>query len=390
MHNHIAELTKKILDRVTLIRHDIHKHPEIRFQVTRTAGAVESFLDELGIRHKRCAETGIIAVIGNGEGHVIGLRSDLDALPIPDMTGQPYASVHKGKSHACGHDGHIAILLGTAWVLKQFENELRGTVKLIWQPAEEGGAGAKKMVDDGVLDAPTPEAIFGLHGWPSLPVGKAGYRFGPAMASTDDFEIIVRGKGTHGAMPHAGVDPIVIAGRIVEGLQLVRSRMINPLIPMVVTVGTIHGGTAVNIIPDEVTMSGTIRTINREIRKEIPGLMERMVAETARASGGDAEFRLTPGYPPVINDDRCTAFARDTISEILGVNNTVEITEPVMGGEDFSFYLEKIPGTFLRLGVGDRPPLHNSSFDFNDDAIPFGIRIMAGLAVKFLKTGLPG
>ena len=191
-------------------------------------------------------------------------------------------------------------------------------------------------------------------------------------------------------MPHAGVDPIVIAGRIVEGLQLVRSRMINPLIPMVVTVGTIHGGAAVNIIPDEVTMSGTIRTINREIRKEIPGLMERMVAETARASGGDAEFRLTPGYPPVINDDRCTAFARDTISEILGVNNTVEITEPVMGGEDFSFYLEKIPGTFLRLGVGDRPPLHNSSFDFNDDAIPFGIRIMAGLAVKFLKTGLPG
>lgn len=204
------------------------------------------------------------------------------------------------------------------------------------------------------------------------------------MASTDDFELTVKGRGTHGALPHGGVDPIPIAARIVEGLQLIRSRMINPLKPMVVTVSTIHGGTAVNVIPDEVTMSGTIRCIDPETRKAIPGLMERMAVHTARASGGDAEFKLTAGYPPVICEERTTRFARDFLADILGKNNLFEIPEPVMGGEDFAFYLEKIPGTFLRLGVGDRPPLHNSSYDFNDEVIPYGVRIMAGIGARYL------
>ncbi|MHB9028436.1 MAG: M20 metallopeptidase family protein, partial [Candidatus Latescibacterota bacterium] len=328
------------------------------------------------------------AVIGKRSGRTVALRSELDALPMPDSSGLPYASVNEGAAHACGHDGHIAILLGTAWVLKQMENELSGAVKCIWQPAEEGGAGADRMIRDGVLENPVPEAIFGLHGWPMIDVGKIGYRFGPAMASTDDFTISIRGKGTHGAMPHAGIDPIVIAARVVEGIQLIRSRMLSPLIPAVITVGTIHGGSAVNVIPDEVTMSGTIRTLDPETRRTVPGLVERMVRHTAEASGGEGEFRVTAGYPPVINEERATAFARDTIRETLGAENIMEIGEPVMGGEDFAYYLEKIPGTFLRLGIGVRPPLHNPKFDFNDDALPAGIRVMTALALRFLEKGL--
>ena len=387
MHDRIKQLADSVLEKIISIRHDLHSHPEIKQQETRTASTIESFLDQAGIKHRRCAGTGVIGVIGRGSGHTVALRADIDALPIPDHTNLPWSSATPNTTHACGHDGHTAILLGTAWVLKQMEAELTGTILCLWQPAEEGGAGAEKMIRDGALENPAPEAIFAIHGWPSLSVGKAGYRFGPALASTDDFVITVKGKGTHGAMPHAGIDPIVTAARIVEGIQLIRSRMINPLAPLVITVGSIHGGSAVNVIPDEVTLTGTIRTLDPETRRLIPPLMERMAVETARASGAEAEFNLTAGYPPVINEERATAFARDALRDILGADRVVEIKDPVMGGEDFAYYLEKIPGSFLRIGVGDRPPLHNSSYDFNDEAIPFGIRIMAGIAVRFLEKG---
>jgi len=384
MNNRIKKLAEEIKEHIILIRHDIHQHPETAYREKRTAQVIETFLDEIGVPSQRCAGTGVAAVIGSKEDHVIGLRSEMDALPTPDLSGLPYSSVNNGISHACGHDGHSAILLGTAWVLKQIESELNGKVKLIWQPAEEGGAGARKMIEEGVLDSPAPEAIVALHGWPTLDVGKVGYRFGPAMASTDNFEIIVQGKSTHDALPHAGVDPIPISARIIEGIQHIHSRMLNPLTPLVITIGTIHGGTTENIIPDKVKMTGTIRTIDPDTRKIIPDLMKRMVIETAQASGGDAECNILAGYPQTINDDTTTAFARDTLEEILGKHNLVEIPNPVMGGEDFAYFLEKIPGTFIRLGVGESPPLHNSMYDFNDEAIPFGIRIMAGIAVKFL------
>jgi len=388
MNDLIEKLIPEILNRVVEIRRDIHRHPETAYREHRTAGVVSDFLDGIGVEHERCTETGVVGLIGSGGGRVVALRADMDALPMPDLSGLPYASVNDGVAHACGHDGHVAVLLGAAWVLKRLEGGLEGTVKLIWQPAEEGGAGAERMIRHGVLESPAPEAIFALHGWPKLPVGKAAYRFGPAMAAVDNFRIVVRGKGTHGAMPHAGVDPIAIAARVVEGLQLVRSRMINPLDPVVVTVGSIHGGSTVNVIPDEVTLTGTIRCLTPEVRGRIPELMERMAVETARASGGDASFEITDGYPPTINDERATAFARDALGEILGPENVVEIGLPVMGGEDFSYYLEKIPGSFIRLGVGDTPPLHNSSYDFNDEAIPHGIRVMAGIAARFVERGL--
>jgi len=388
MNERIAKLAGEITPRLVPIRHDLHHHPEIRFREFRTAGVIDAFLDDNGVSHERCTETGVVALIGPQKGRVVALRADIDALPMPDRSGLPYASVNENTCHACGHDGHTSMLLGAAWVLKQIEDELAGTVKLIWQPAEEQEGGASKMIRAGVLESPAPEAIFGLHDWPGIAVGKAAYSFGPSMASADNFEITVKGKGTHGALPHGGIDPITIAARIVEGLQLIRSRMINPVTPMVITVGTINGGSAVNVIPDEVSMTGTFRCLDAQTRAEIPRLMERMAVETARASGGDAVFRLDEGYPPVVNEERATAFARDAVRDILGPDNALEITSPVMGGEDFAYYLEKIPGSFLRLGIGDRPPLHNTAFDFNDDAIPFGVRVLAGLAVRYLETGL--
>ncbi len=388
MNERIAKLAGEILEKIIGIRHDIHQHPETCYNESRTAGVIETFLDDIDLPHKRYAITGVAAVIGNAKGHIAGFRSEMDALKTTDLTGLPYASVYEGISHACGHDGHIAVLLGTAWVLKQMEKELKGKVKLIWQPAEEGGAGARKMIEEGVLEPPTPEAIFSLHGWPSLDVGKSAYRFGSAMASVDNFEIIIKGMSAHGAMPHKGVDPVTISARVIEGVQLIRARMINPITPLVITIATIHGGTVENIIPDEVIMTGTIRTIDTETRNIIPELMENMTVQTAKASGGDAVFNLTKGYPPTINEQNATAFARDALKDILGANNVIELNNPVMGGEDFAYFLEKIPGTFMRLGVGERASLHNSSYDFNDEAILFGIRIMAGIALRFCEKGL--
>lgn len=388
MDTRIEKLIQDILERTKDIRHDFHRHPETKFQEKRTSDTIGSILDEWGIGWRRCAGTGIVAMIGGDEGRTVALRADIDALPVPDQSGAPYASCNEGFSHACGHDGHIAILLGTAWVLKQIESSLHGKVRLIWQPAEEGGAGAEKMIRDGALKDPVPDAIFALHGWPGLPLGTTGYRFGPSMASTDDFVITVRGKGTHGAMPHAGVDPVAIAARVIEGVQTIRSRMLNPIVPAVVTISTVHGGSAVNVIPDEVVMSGTIRTLDPTVRTSIPPLMKRMVEQTAQASGGEGEFLLTAGYPPVINEERATAFVRDALYEIMGKDTVVEIPDPVMGGEDFAYYIEKIPGSFFRLGLGERPALHNSRFDFNDEAIPYGIRAMTGIALRFLDIGL--
>lgn len=388
IHARIAELAGQIAPRIVEIRHNIHRHPEPKFEEHRTAGLVEAFLDEIGMRHDRCTETGVVGQIGSGGGHVVALRSEMDALPMPDLSGLPYASENPGCAHACGHDGHISILLGTAWVLTRLEQELAGRAKFVWQPAEEGGAGAEKMIEAGVLENPAPEAIFAVHGWPGLPVGRMAYRFGPAMASVDNFEITIRGKGAHGAMPHRGVDPVAVAARVIDGIQHIRSRMIDPLRPIVITIGTLHGGSAVNVIPDEVKMGGTIRTLDPDTRAAIPPLLKKMTADTAAASGAEGIAEITEGYPATINDTKATEFARDVLFEVYGADAVESIPEPTMGGEDFAYYLEKIPGSFIHLGVGDRPSLHSSSYDFNDEAIPYGIRAMSALAVRFMEQGL--
>jgi len=387
MKANILSLTSQIVERVTEIRHDIHCHPELGYHEERTASTIESFLSEMGIPHYRCAGIGVVASIVGGNGPVIALRAEMDALPTPDLSGLPYASQTENIAHACGHDGHSAILLGAAWVLKQMVNDIAGTVKLIWQPAEEGGAGAARMIEGGVLENPAPEVIYALHGWPGLDVGKAGVRFGPAMASVDNFEIVVTGRSTHAAMPHGGIDPITIAAQIIESLQTIRSRMTDPLKPCVVSITTIHGGSTYNIVPDKVTMTGTIRTLDPDIRHSIPPFMEQLVRMTANASGAEAKFVITEGYPPTINDDRATMFARDTIAATIGSENVIVIPDAVMGGEDFSYYLDRIPGSFMRLGMGERPSLHNSKYDFEDNAISTGIQIMTSLALRFCKNG---
>ncbi|MDP2983597.1 MAG: M20 family metallopeptidase [Candidatus Latescibacter sp.] len=387
MKNSIAEIPREILETLIDIRHVLHRYPETAHKEFKTAETIETFLDGIGVRHSRCAETGVVALVGKEGGRTAALRADTDAIEVQDISGLPYTSVNKGVSHACGHDGHITILLGTAWALKQIESALPGVVKLIFQPAEESGTGAARMIRDGALSSPVPDAIFALHGWPGIPLGRIGCRSGPVMAAVDSFRITVKGSGTHGAMPHTGVDPITIAARIIEGIQLVRSRMIDPLIPFVVSVGSIHGGFSVNVIPDEVVMGGTIRTLERETRAEIIGHLERMARSTAQASGGKAFFEITESFPPNINDDRAIDLVRDAVRETLGPENIVEMKTPTMGGEDFSFFLEKIPGAYFKLGVGDRFPLHNPAFDFDDRAIPVGIGVMTGVAVRFLERG---
>ncbi|MFC1606503.1 M20 family metallopeptidase [Candidatus Latescibacterota bacterium] len=385
--DNITSLIGNIITRVLDIRHDIHQHPEVGLTEHRTAGVIEGFLDEIGVAHERCTETGVVAHIGSSGGRVVALRADMDALAMPENSGQQHASVNDGVAHACGHDGHVAMLLGTAWVLKQVEDKLNGMVKLIFQPDEEGGTGAKKMVDAGVLESPRPDVIFALHDWPGFPVGTVGYRFGPVLASVNSMKIVVKGKGTHGALPHAGIDPVTISARIIDGLQLIRSRMIDPLDPIVISVCTIHGGSAVNVIPDEVILGGTIRTVKPETQTRVLELIELMAVDTARASGGDATVTFPGSFPPTVNDDKATAFARDVIADNLGKDHAHEVTTTSMGGEDFSHYLKQIPGTFLLLGVGDRVALHNPAFDFNDEAIPAGIRVMTEMVVKFLDNG---
>ena len=385
MIDRITQLAEDIKTKVTDIRHDIHQHPELGLEEFRTAEIIERFLDEINVPHKRCGGTGIAAVIGSGEGRVVALRADMDALQMPEASGLPYASVNENIAHACGHDGHVAVLLGTAWVLKQLEHELDGTVKLLFQPAEEKGVGALEMLDNGAFDPPVPEAIFALHGWPDFPPGKVGIRYGAMLASTVSFEIVVKGEGTHGALPHTGIDPLTIAARIIEGIQHIRSRMISPLEPIVITIGKIRGGSASNVIPDTVTMDGTMRSLNGETRQKVLDMMERMITGTAKASGGNADLNILGIFPATTNDTGATKLAQDVISEMLGPENVVEVQEPSMGGEDFSYFLEKIPGSFIMLGLGDKHSLHNESFDFNDESIPVGIRIMSGIALKFLQ-----
>ena len=388
MIEELEQMIEAVLPEIKEIRHQIHANPEIGFKEYETSKLVRDYLNGLGLNVQGpFAETGVTAFLSGGDsGKVIGLRAEMDALPMEERSQAPYASKRKGFMHACGHDGHTAILLGTAKILSENRDQLKGGVKFIFQPAEEGYGGGKKMVEEGVLENPHVDSIFALHGWPKLDLGNIGIKYGIDLASTDDFRIVVQGKGTHGASPHLGVDPIVIASRIVEAIQSIPSRMNDPLEPLVITVGMIRGGTGRNIIPESVVMEGTIRTLSAGLRAEIPGQMERLVKNIAEASGGTGKFELLTGYPVTTNDDNMVDFVINVAKRVIGEDRITIIERPVMGGEDFSFYLEKIPGAIFRLGVGlDMPSLHSTTYDFNDDAIKSGIFIMSSLAVEYLQ-----
>ncbi|MBS7703781.1 M20 aminoacylase family protein [Chelatococcus asaccharovorans] len=358
-----------VLPEFVALRRDLHRHPELAFREDRTSTIVADRLTAYGFEVARgIGGTGVVGTLRRGNGpRAIGIRADMDAMPIPEATGLPYASAHDGAMHACGHDGHTTILLAAARYLAEHAR-FRGTVHLIFQPAEEIGAGAKTMLAGGLLDRFPVDAIFGLHNWPGIPAGHFGFVDGPAMASVDLAIVRVVGKGGHGAAPHETVDPVLAAAHIVTALQSVVSRNVDPLEMGVVTVGSIHGGTASNIIPDTVDLAATIRSFRPEIRTLLGERVPAIIRAQAESFGARAEVTYRLGLPPVVNHRAETGLLREVAADTFGPDWVVSF-QPRTASEDFSYFLAERPGSFLFVGNGDSAALHNPSYDFNDDII---------------------
>ena len=370
-------------------RRDLHQHPELGYQERRTQKVVAEKLRAWGMDaiHEGMGQTGVVATLHgrNGPGEAILLRADMDALPILEETGLDHASKNEGVMHACGHDGHMAMLLGAAKHLSETRN-FDGTVYLCFQPAEEGGAGAQAMIDDGLFERFPARAVYGMHNTPGVPVGQFTVRPGPIMASADEFVIRVRGSGGHAAMPHETKDPVLAGAEIVTALQSIVSRKVDPLKPAVLSVSTFHAGTISNVIPDEAVLSGTVRTLHAEVYEQIKAEMERVCSRVAEAHGVTATIhREAIPYPATVNDPEQTAFVVDVLDSLVGPENVERNCEPTMGGEDFSFMAQAKPGCFVFIGNGDTAPLHNAGYDFDDEAAPFGVAYWT----KLVETALP-
>jgi amidohydrolase len=376
------------------LRHRLHRIPELQFEEHKTAAMIRAELDHLDIDYTAGvanAPTATIAILGDTSKPCVALRADIDALPITEQTGLPYTSTHSGRMHACGHDGHSATLAGVAAAIKSVAAELPVCVKLIWQPAEEGGGGADRLVRAGILDSrlgPKVRAIFGLHGWPGLKVGTVATKPGALLAATDQFVATFVGRGCHGAYPHLGRDPIVAAAEAVLNLQQCASREYDPTDSVVVTVGLFHAGTATNVIPDEAKIEGTARTITPNGRKQIATAIERRCAGIAAANDCALRFQWQEGYPPTINDPAMADYVARVAKSALGAERYFPVPRPSMGGEDFAYYLEKVPGCFFLVGVeppGQQgyPSLHSDRYDFTDDAIAVGMRMFIELVRRF-------
>lgn len=382
----IKELEPKIIE----MRRYLHQHPEPGFQEYNTAKFVSEILTGLGLEVKTgIAKTGVTAVLRGGKpGKMVALRADMDALTITEKTGLPFASVNPGVMHACGHDAHTAAMLGTAMVLCELREELTGSIKFIFQPAEEGPGGARPMIEEGVLEG--VDAIIGAHVWQQYPVGKVAVRYGEAMACLDSIDILILGKGCHGAAPHQGVDAVAVASQVVSALQTIASREVNPVKPVVVTVGTINGGYAYNIIADEVAMKGTVRALDAELRRSMPERIERVIRGVTEGMRADYTFSYHFGYPPTVNNDGITAKVEKTLTRVFGAERMIRVPEPSMGGEDMAYYLEKIPGTYFFVGSsnpekGIDSPGHKSTFDIDEDAIAIMTEAMVCAAIDLLE-----
>ncbi len=375
-------------------RHRLHQIPELLFEEHKTAAAIRGELARMQIDFVAGvadAPTATIAWLGDTSKPCVALRADIDALPITEKTGLPYASTHPGKMHACGHDGHTATLMATISVLKDVVDQLPVCVKFIWQPAEEGGGGADRLVKAGVLDGrigPKVSAIFGLHGWPGIKVGTVATRHGALLAATDQFSATFVGKGCHGAYPHFGRDPIVTAAEAVLNLQQFASRECDPTDSAVVTIGLFNAGTATNVIPDRATIEGTARTILPQTRIAIAKSIERRCAGIAAANDCKLEFIWHEGYPATVNDPGMSDFVAATTRTALGPDRFLPVPKPSMGGEDFAYYLQQVPGCFFLVGVepldqSSYPSLHQDRYDFTDGAIAVGARMYCELASRF-------
>lgn len=370
--NRVAEMHEE----VTGWRRHLHTIPELLYDVHQTSAFVEEKLRAFGCDEvvPGIGRTGVVGLIKGrlGEGPTIGMRADMDALPLDEITGKEYASTTPGKMHACGHDGHTAMLLGAAKYLAETRN-FAGTVAVIFQPAEEGGAGGKAMVDDGMMDRFGISRVFGMHNMPGLPVGQFAIRPGPLMAATSEFTIRVNGKGGHAAMPHGTIDPIVITSQIVMALQTIASRTIDPIDSVVVSVTKFHAGDAHNVIPQTAEIAGTIRTLRNEVGEMARKRMREICEGIAAANGATVDVDIMINYPVTFNDPNETDFAISIAQNVAGEPNVQTDVNPVMGGEDFSYMLEARPGAFIFAGNGDTANLHNPAYDFNDELIPHGI-----------------
>ena len=392
MKNDPLEMLRLFQADLIHIRRDIHANPELAFEETRTSQIVADKLTEWGIEvHRGIAKTGLVGVVRgkrNSSGRAIGLRADMDCLPMHETSDVPHKSRKPGRMHACGHDGHTTMLLGAARYLAQTRN-FDGTAHLIFQPAEEGGGGGNVMVKEGLFDRFPCEAIYALHNWPALPAGKMAVRPGPVLAATDEMRITIRGRGCHGAMPHLTADPVVAAAQVITALQTIASRNANPVDAIVVSVCSMETSQlgAFNVIPGHVLLVGTVRTFKRETRE----LAERRVREIAtaisQALGTSAEVEYRRGYPATVNTEREAVFAAKVGERVFGAANVITDAEPTMGGEDFSYMLQARPGAYVFLGQGGGPSgcfLHNPGYDFNDEVIPLGAGYLAALVEESL------
>nr|WP_315481916.1 M20 aminoacylase family protein [uncultured Undibacterium sp.] len=389
---------QKFQQEIQAIRRDIHAHPELCFEEFRTADLVAKKLEEWGIPVIRgLAGTGVVGVIQRGNStRAIGLRADMDALPMQEINQFEHTSTHIGNMHACGHDGHTAMLLGAARYLAH-DADFDGTVFLIFQPAEEGGGGARRMIEDGLFDQCPMDAVFGMHNWPGIAAGNFAVKTGGMMASSNEFEVTVRGKGAHAAQPQKGIDPVMIAVQIAQSWQTIVSRNVNPLEPAVLSLTQIHSGSATNVIPDDASLIGTVRTFSTEVLDLIETRMEKIARATADAFDAQIDFVFKRNYPPLINHEQETQLAIQVMRDLVGEQRVDTQVEATMGAEDFAYMLQAKPGCYVFLGNGDGDHrsaghglgpcnLHNPSYDFNDDLLPIGAAYWVALAQTYLKS----
>jgi amidohydrolase len=401
---YLSEIHMKIIDSLVTqaasmaqIRRDIHAHPELCFEEKRTADVVAGKLTEWGIPiHRGMGTTGVVGIVKAGtSSRAIGLRADMDALPMQEFNSFAHASKHAGKMHACGHDGHTAMLLAAAQHFAKHRN-FDGTVYLIFQPAEEGGGGAREMIKDGLFDKFPVEAVFGMHNWPGPKVGEFAVSPGPVMASSNEFKIVFHGKGGHAALPHNSVDPIIMASQAVQAFQSIISRNKKPIDAGVISVTMFHAGEATNVIPDSCELQGTVRTFTTELIDLVEKRMKEISEGLAAAFGGTVDFEFVRNYPPTINSEKEANFCADVMADIVGVQNVTR-QEPTMGAEDFSYMLQAKPGAYVFIANGDGGHremghgggpcmLHNPSYDFNDDLLPLGATYWVRLAEKWLAA----
>ena len=394
----LAEGILELQAEIKTIRRDIHAHPELRFEEHRTARLVAERLQGWGFEVTTgIGGTGVVGTLRRGtSSRSIGLRADMDALPLQEANRFGHRSVFDGKMHACGHDGHTAMLLAAARHLSQAEGRFDGTVHFIFQPGEEGGAGALKMIEDGLFQRFPCDEVYGMHNWPGLEVGQFVVREGPLMASSNEFCITIRGKGAHAALPHDGIDPVIVATHLVQALQSIVTRNKKPIDTAVISVTQINAGSAVNIIPDTATLSGTVRTFDTRVLDMIEQRMGELATQLPLAFGATGELEFVRKYPATVNHPAQAAFAREVLCDVVGPDKVTEL-EPVMGSEDFSFMLLERPGAYLFIGNGDGAHresghgmgpcmLHNPSYDFNDELIPIGATFWTRLVERYLPV----